>query len=229
MSGNGTNTSQTQDNKPAGNAGGGAAGSQPPKNEQREHSEPRINLSPFIVECGDHKNSGLFLVDTLKLKLRGRADRANWRGHGGYTSQMPDIPGMRLEVHPRDQIVIEFDPLEQDKPLRDKIETIYQNAEVTIRPVGGEKVNPWPRIEHKLNIHQMKSLLLEIARKVHVENVEARSFIVVRGKVPTLDELAQQPGKELYDHWSINERRPRFVEDADAWINKLENSREHVG
>lgn len=186
-----------------------------------------FQFPPFVVECGDGKNSGIITVDALKLRLRGRAARANWRGNGGFVSKLPDIPGIRLEVSPRDLKVRIFDPLESDKALRDRIERTIRETEAPIRDANGSPVNPWPEAVHELDVHTMKTLLLEIARKTLVgTNEDARFFYNVQGEVPSLDALKRTPGNELFDPWNTNPRKPKFKKDAEAWMQRLERNPE---
>ncbi len=199
----------------------------------KETQAAKRNIAPFTVEIGDRKNSPLIRMNHLRLWLRGNWDKAKYgtttympRDGIGECGAMPVIPGIRLEVNPRAGTVKIFDPLGDpaNKDLVEQIENVLKGSAdyVTIREVGSEKVRAWPTAEHELDDDMMKSLLLEIARNVHGP-VEHRVFTAMAGsRVPTVKELDDFPGDELYDPWSSNPDRPVYVKDAKVWRQKMQ-------
>jgi hypothetical protein len=204
--------------------------SQPNQNQgQGQHQAPKqqaqaIQIAPFIVECGDDRNRGRIPIDVLKLHVRGRWHKAAYsrpdggRSIGDRMSKFPDTPGIRLEVKPREGILRIFDPLETDTKLMDAINRAYDEvSEIKT----GRKQGAWPEDIHNLDVDEMKSLLLEIAKKVHAPPEQACMF-VIKGVVPTVKELADVPGRELYDPWSNSTDKPKYVDQVPAWRDRWE-------
>jgi hypothetical protein len=197
--------------------------------QQQQNKAQRTVIAPFTVECADNR-SRTIQVTTLRQQFPGRWDKSNVIGQGVILGLLPPIiPGVRLTVSPRDRTVHIHDPLGDDPALCRIIEKAQHEGQ-QIRNAFGSTVGK--RVEtrtQKLDEHETKTLLLEIARSVHTDNEDAVRFIVIKGAVPTEQELADFSGKELYDMMSNNPHKPKFKEDAEAWEKKLDQTRNEVG
>lgn len=200
----------------------------PPTVMPRSGPQP-IDIAPFEVEAGDVNNSSLIPIDTLTMRIRGAWDNANYAATKyqpslGGIGQMPRIPGVRVAVNVRRGLVRVYDPLANDPDLCKKIEGVLSNPDnATIMPWGGEKVRPWDTSEISLDADKMKSLLLELARKTR-EPQAVRTYNVVNGEVPTVEAVNNLPGREIYDPWSNSREKPRYVDQVDAWQERLHSA-----
>jgi hypothetical protein len=183
-------------------------------------------LQPFTVECGDDKARTICL-DHMRMHLRGRWSRSFFPGRGlGILNNMPDIPGMYINLNPRQRKLVISDPLSENKRLLDDINKVATGD-------GGFQLKSmfanWsPResmVHEKLDEDLVVSLMIEIATKVYGSSP---CMLKVPGsEPPTLKQIeaAQKsgklPGRELYDPWSNSQDKPRYKEDAkmakDAW------------
>jgi hypothetical protein len=240
---NKTQSQAKPDNKPEGkpapdagqqNVQGYDGQSRPPQlpTQQAQRYE-RPLLPPFMVELcdGDPKKcSGLIQVTTLRQQLRARWDKSKIIGYGEMHNRMPAIiPGVTLTVHPRDSKVIIHDPLTDNPALCEQIKRAQDGGEVTIRNAYPQPIKPTPTAEQELDMHELKTLMLEIARATYNKVPEGNFYVAVKGRVPTVQELEEYPGDELYDVMSNNPMKPRFKKDAEAWKHRLENVRNEVG
>ena len=184
------------------------------------------SIAPFTVECGDDRNRGMISFDALRLRLRGRWDKSKFyrangaRQIGELMSKMPDTPGIRLTVTRRSMTLRIFDPLEEDKALLDKVQKAMDDVHAVKQ--SGRKIGAWPEAVHKLDEHQLKSVLLEISRKVHAPVDQACMFAVMGSTVPTLAQLENYPGRELYDPWSNSVDKPMFTDQLAEWSDRWE-------
>lgn len=202
------------------------------RDQEREDRRARLAefsvIDPFTVEFGDQKNSGQITLDTLLLRLRGAWLNGNFAKRGNYLPQSQlrhgDIMGQRLYLNTRQMKVRIYDPYSDDQKALDHLNKQLNSGEVTIRPAGGFKFKVEDEILLDLDEHQMKSLLLELARKHHVPEDIRTVQAVDQGVIPTEQQIEDLnlPGFELYDPWSQNPRRPRFKKDAAAWLDKMD-------
>ena len=190
-------------------------------NENAQKPVVRV-VAPFTVELGDDNNRTI-TVDTLKLRLRGHWKKGNFfnrkgggRDIGATMMQMPDLPGIRLAVNPREGTVRIYDPLADDKELVEQANRVMDHA-YAAKQWGG-KLTFVEEVLTPLDPDQMKTLLLEISRSVHGK---CPVMTVFQGEVPKAEQLKEQPGRELYDMWSSNEDRPRYVDQVSAWKERM--------
>ncbi len=174
---------------------------------------------PFTVEFGDSKNSHQFIVGILAgLTVGGRWKRENVPAPslGEQMAQMPDIPGQQLTVLPRERKAVLTDPLEQDQDTLKRANRIMQGG--VMRSEGGGMTFA-PRMDLPLeDEHQLKTLVLTMARWVKCGNC-----FVVKGSIPTPEQIDAMAGEEIYDPSNTNQfGHPRFVKDVPAWRNKIE-------
>ena len=64
---------------------------------------------------------------------------------------------------------------------------------------------------------QIKTLLIEFGRHLKKDNPTLR---IVSGQMPKAEQLEKMPGRELYDPWSNNPYKPRYVDQVDQWKNQ---------
>lgn len=190
-----------------------AAGS-PPASAQSHHQEraPRA-IPPVTVEFGDDCNRTI-TIDTLKARLRGKYSQMR-RDAGAIMNRMPDIPGQRMTIDFASRLVRIFDPLENDKDLLSKINSV--TAEATVIASGGGKFTFVTASEQKLNADELKTLIIEICTLV--ENKSA--FVVDGTQLPSERAIESLPGFELFDVWNSG-RKPKYKKDAEAYFDKME-------
>lgn len=126
---------------------------------------------------------------------------------------MPDIPGLRMKIIPKDHKAILYDPLEDDP---DRIARINRVAERARAIYKGAPFTFVPASEFELNPDMLKTLLIELNRKV-----DTRCCVVVDGTLPGLDDIAKLDGRQLYDPWN-NGRKPTYVDEVDDWMGRLD-------
>ena len=185
--------------------------------EATEERSGRVGL--FTVEFGD-PNNRTCVVNCLRLKVRGswslaklHARPEGGRDVGSAMTAMPDIPGLRMTVLPRDKKAILFDPLEEDSERLRRINSISERARAIFRGA------PWTfvdRSEHTLNDDTLKTLVMELVRKV-----ESKCCHVVDGKLPTIEQVEGMPGRLLFDPWN-NGRKPTYVDQVEDWQQGLD-------
>jgi len=184
--------------------------------------------APFVVEFGDDGNRSI-TIDTLRLTVRGAWSVATLhnreeggRDLGAVMSGMPAIPGLRMAVDPRAGTAVLFDPLSDDEELRERITRVLNRSVVlktreTIKAVKDQ--------EFELNDDQLKTLCIELVRKctgracgVHGVHLSAK---LVKGDLPTEEQIGQMPGEELIELWNEG-RHPRYRKDVPQWEKRLE-------
>ena len=163
--------------------------------QQAVAAKQRATIQPFEVEVSTH-NSGMWHSMVLNQTYRGR-----WSIHKQGTrtasissrmSTMPDIPGIRIKLVPKDNKVISTDPLEGENRLLNSISSTYRGA----MPGFGGTFTSVPRSEKVLDDDMFKTLLLEL-RDCTVR--KTATLEVVSGAMPTVDQIESLPGRELND------------------------------
>lgn len=213
----------------AGSAGGGAGGNEfvnvgsgaggsggPAESGRRQPTEyPPIR---FVVECADIRNSSTIPLDHMRLRLRGRWVKSlvNASQDLGELSKMPDSPGMYVEMLSRDLSLRIFDPLEHKPELMERLNKAMDDIQAI---KTGRRMRPVPEVAHILDPDTFKSLLLEIARKVH-DTPERRCMELIKGDVPLVAQLQDYPGRELFDPWSNSQTKPTFVDQLGKWRDR---------
>ena len=180
-------------------------------------------IAPFTVECADSRNRTIMLNSIPLAPLRGRWSISSYNGkeggqHPGTPLQsMPDVPGLHIEVRPAEKKVRIYDPLEQNAALLAEINRVADQS-VSIKPSDG-KFTPVEATVIDLNEDQIKTLMLEIARRVYGKYPEMRP--VLGSKVPTEADLEGFAGDELFDPRSNSVDKPLHLKDYDAWLGRI--------
>lgn len=177
----------------------------------------------FIVEFGDDWNRNP-RIQTLTTPVRGQwsltslfqRDGVNGGPDVGQNmTSMPDVPGQCLKVSPRQGKVVLFDPLEQQPELLEKISTVLNKRRGT--SAMNTKRTFVKNLERTLNPDQMKTLLIELIRKED----EGTIHRVIKGNLPTMNEVDAMDGYQLHDVGSGNAYKPKYAKDADGWAREI--------
>jgi hypothetical protein len=127
---------------------------------------------------------------------------------------MPNIPGMYLTVSPGSKKVRVHDPLDDNDELLAAINKVADRAPA-VRP-SGQKFSAVPESVVDLDDDLLKTLLLEITRKVNHPTYKCL-HPVGGAMIPTEKDLEAYPGYEIFDPWSNSSEKPRYVKDVPAW------------
>jgi hypothetical protein len=175
----------------------------------------------FTVEFGDD-NCRNMVLKTLRLKVRGRWSLAilqsreiGGRDVGAAMSQMPEIPGLRLRVIPKELKIAIFDPLESKPELVERINRVFKAAR------GGASTTPYKAVERveqdfSKDPDKFKTLICELARMKDAGTVKMHD-----GKFPTEAEIDKMPGRELYDPGG-DARTCRYRDEFPEWSASLD-------
>lgn len=190
-------------------------------------SRQRSGVASFVVELADDGNRSITL-DTLRLTLRGRWSAATLhqredggRDLGNAMAGMPDIPGLRIAVSPRDKTAVIFDPLEDDEELRERITSVMNRSTIL---KTRETIKAVKKQRHELSEDQLKTLCIELYRKVNGEGFGVHgvhvSAVMVKGEMPSERDINKLDGSELYEQWNEG-RHPRYRQDVEEWEERL--------
>lgn len=180
--------------------------------------------APYQVEMGDDKCRTISL-DHLRLRLRGRWSRSNFKRDLGILNNMPDIPGLVVAINPKRSQLRIYDPLEEDPKLLAQINAVATSGEgVMIKSIFAKFVHV-PAVEHKLDEDTLVSLMLEVARK-HYGPSPCMMEVRGSGRIPSEEEIKDLQacgalkGRELFDPWSNSQDKPRFADDLKNFMDK---------
>ena len=175
-------------------------------------------LPEFTVEFGDDSNRTITL-DVFQTRVRGRWQRDKIIGRVlGAMGQMPDIPGIRMRVVPKEKKVVLYDPLDEDAKLMSRINATWSACQVisTGQPFRGLQDGEHSMGEHQMRDDEFKTLLFELRRKE-----ESGALRVIEGRIPDEEAIEQIAGRKLYDLWNRG-RHPKYEDEVPEWITGLE-------
>lgn len=190
-------------------------------NKQNEGKQ-KADIGNFTVEFGNTRGQQI-TVKTLRRTYRGtfalsdlhrRRDvngkAMTGRPVGDVMSQIPDTPGMRLEIDVSTRKVREYDPLADDP------ETLDRACRILSRAKGGVeiKMRAQESRTHELDEHTFKTLLREL-----VQIKDNGCAKVVSGKLPTHEDIRSLPGRFLHDPWA-SDRAFRFEDEYEKWLGE---------
>lgn len=179
--------------------------------EQAVLEKKGVYLASFEIEVSTH-NSGDWLCLFFDEKFRGR-----WSAHkqgsraASLTSDMlsmPDVPGMRMKVTPKNKTVEIYDPLESMADLLREMATVYQRASHIVRC----EFKPMPRQTRTLNDDELVTFLWQLRRIADGVNPV---FEVISGQLPTAKEIESLPGRELSSKGPYSKNKPKYKDDGD--------------
>jgi len=189
-------------------------------------AEEKTRVASFGVEIDTPRNGDVVLNSIPGCRLRGAiaASKPGFAKRDGDTptiprdqathlGALPPIPGMQLHVNPAKCAYTIIDPLYEDDELCRRIQSAMRANE---RPISGE-IRGVPPQKGELDVHRMKTL----CRELH-QLVETSYAKVVKGVLPSMEEIEDLPGKFLLNPGSvIPNSQPLFEEDMEAWVANL--------
>lgn len=190
--------------------------------------ETLTRIAPFSVQADHHNNSDLLLQSIPGCRLRSTitATRVVVDQRTGETripvdrarhlGQLPTpIPGMVIALNPNDCTYTIVDPLHGDAELCERLRLAI-NRDRSIRVSG--KLSGVKPLHGSLDQHRMKTLCREL-----LQIVASGDAVVVKGAMPTEEQVAGMPGKFLLNPGSqVRTSQPRFEEDLDEWADGLD-------
>lgn len=192
-----------------------------------EDSE-EISVMSFTIEADHPRNCDLLIQSIPGCRLRSAISGTKpvwdkkakrWRvplDQARHLASFPSTPGMRLKVSP-DNFEYEIsDPLHDNAELCDHI-TAFLKESSGVNAGSAEKINGVPPLKGKLDKHRMKTLCREL-----LGIVKANEAKVVGGKIPTIAEINDLPGKYLLNPGlRTATSQPTYEEDFEAWVDNL--------
>ena len=136
------------------------------------------------------------------------------RDQASLLGQFPNLQGMELHVNPAKLTYVVLDPLAEDEPTCERIKKLMDS----LGPFRtGDKLRGVPTQKGTLDLHRMKTLVREM-----IWLVEAGEARVVKGVLPTMDQVESLPGRTLLNAGSrVPNMQPVFEDQWDAWLNSL--------
>lgn len=201
----------------------------PPSGSGATAKETAQDGEPFsgevVIEMGDERNRR-FLWAPLGVELRGRWSRVNCTGDE-MTEQLamiPDIPGMQIVVNcnGRSRRMEVRDPLNDEKnqdlfeQLRKAVKDAFRTDQVPVKTTVVENADN----------SAVKTWLYYMRRFVNgcpIDETQRRrsggpQAFVVRGTLPSLEEIAKLPGKTRIEFGNQSPLAVRYLEDRKAAI-----------
>ncbi len=190
-----------------------------------------IIVAPWGIEADHPRNSDLLLQCIAGQRLRSALDGMKPAkdaktgeeyvpiDQSKHLAACPKVPGQQLHVNPEKCTYVIIDPLRDNEAVLTKLSR-FMASNSGMKSDG--KLNGMPKIEGKLDIHQMKSLNREM---LHLVNAgEAR--VVGKSRAPDLDDIEGLPGYFLLNPGShnIGTTQPRYEKDFPEWIDRLSHS-----
>jgi hypothetical protein len=183
-------------------------------------------IAPFGIEADHPRNADLMLQAIPNGRLRGRISASRTvldaktgeemvpQDQARHLGLLPQIPGMEIHVNPAKCEYVIVDPLASKPDLCEQIRKRMAQAGGT-RSVS--QIRGVPDQRGTLDEHRMKTLCREL-----VWLVEAGEAKLVKGVLPSLEDIEDLPGKFLMNPGSkIQNTQPRFEEDWEDWLSQL--------
>ena len=202
-----------------GDSGGGGTGGTGETGGTRRRGKAAPPRGAFVVELGDANNRTISIM-TLKIRLRGRYSASNMRRRDvGAMLQMPDIPGIHMGIDMGKRTVEIADPLREMPQLCAEITRHFESANIATGKVGPATKSC---VVYDLSDHELKTLVREIAYKC--ERKPGPDARLRKGRLPEADEIEALPGRFLSDPWNSSNERPKFEDEVQAFIERLQES-----
>lgn len=190
--------------------------------QAQAQQQNRRSLEPFTVEFADDycRNHTITTPPLQGLDIRGRWDTSRlakrpqgMRNLGEEATKIPSpIPGAYLRVDPVRRTVRLFDPLSATDAGKATLE--HYNKVAKGVPILRER-QPFEAIQHEVDDDQLKTLLIELHRKL-----ASRCIDVVEGTLPSLKQIEQLSGHELYDPSNPGDDKPKYKKDLQAFKDR---------
>jgi len=188
-----------------------------------------IGLETFVVEANGIRNNDILIQSIPGCKLRGRINSnrrtlVNLQDRGTpvvppdqvrFLGQLPDdIPGMMLKVIPSKRTVVIIDPLNENEELSKKITESLSRME---RIGSRVEIRGVPNRTEVLDEDRFKTFLREV-----IQIVEAGFMEVVKGTLPTIEQVNNLPGDYLLNPGSrVHTTQPKYEKDLESWTRNL--------
>ena len=197
-------------------------GNQPQQPQSGGNNRGRRDIDSFTVEFADNYCRN-FTVTTPPLQgidIRGRWDTSRlaqrpqgMRDLGQEAVKIPSpIPGAYLRVDIARGMIRLEDPCETTDAGKAALAQYNKVAKGV--PSLREK-QPFEALQYKVDDDQMKTLLLELHRKK-----ESECIVIVEGELPTIKQIENLPGDELYDPSNQGEDKPRYKKDLQKFRDR---------
>lgn len=185
-------------------------------------------FQPFTLEIGDcnakgpmvnRKNRGI-LMQTVKMKLRGRFSFGNQRGRTfGQLAGMPDVAGQFIEIKPNGRRIRIFDPFDPDEenPGDENYKSLLKDINATLEGAVHGHFKVEATSEPKLNEHQFKTFVRELIQWDESQNIY--KFHV--GQMPTIEQCDKLPGEYMCNHYHSGQV-PRFESEWGKYLDNLQ-------
>ena len=189
--------------------------------EQSDNSNKRQppHVGPFEIEFDAHNNAGV-RISTMKENFRGRFALTKLGQRmttvGSAMVAMPDIPGIRFRVMPKDRTIEIYDPLTDDPNLVNEVNRVMKNAMVA----AGAPYGPVATRRQRFSADMFKTLLIELRNGMEAPKPACR---VTKGEMPTRSQIDSLPGRQLHDPGNMGGRQCKYKDEVDAWEQRIDS------
>lgn len=186
-------------------------------------------VSPFAIEADHPRNCELLLASAAGVRLRSAFDgmkpAIDKQGnphvpHEQATTfaSFPRMPGMQIHVNPAKLSYKIIDPLYKDDALCERITSVIRK--LTATSPNAKFTGHAPKEVENVDPHNMKTLCREMFNLVKCGEAK-----VVRGDLPTKDEIEQLPGYFLLNPgMHSTTTQPRYEHEFQEWIDRLSHN-----
>ena len=201
-----------------------------------EKKEKRSMLQPFVIEARTPRNQDLLIQNLDGMKLRGAVSTSievfdrNWEGTeddleddleeremmtrpaaANNIDGIGELPGQQLYVNPSTGEWKTSDPLYKKPAVLERVRRALRRS-IGIAVVGQKLRGLRPK-QGKINPDQMKSLCRELSCFV-----TAREAKVLKGRMPSEEEIDNMPGRELLNWMNRqNWKQPNYKDQYEDW------------
>lgn len=181
-------------------------------------SAPAPKVMPEIeIEFGDDRNRVFAWGPTMEI-LRGAWSRRNLHSDELVEdlAAMPDIPGIRIRMSYERKLAVIYDPLalESNKDVCEKIARIifdrFRRREGPAKPV--ERRN--------MDVDDLKTWLYGMRRRL-----DSNSARLIVGDLPSLDQIANLPGRTRIEMYNSSSRACKWKEEFDRYTDAIISGR----
>ena len=203
-----------------------------------EKKKKAVSPSPFVIEAQTPRNQDLLIQNLDGMRLRGAVkatvevfdrgweqneeeeddpDEMQMVSHPASAHLIDgigELPGERLYVNPETGEWKTQDPLYGKKSTLERIRMSMRRA--LGFGIVGQKLHGMKPRKGTIDSDRMKSLCEELL--CFVEAGEAR---VVKGRIPTLEEIKQMPGRTLLN-WMNRQswKQPKYRDQLEGWEHR---------
>lgn len=189
-------------------------------------TKAEVFVLPFTLEADHPRMCDLRIQNIPNLELRSAIDgsKGSVDKDGNFSipadqaigmAGCPKIPGMRIEVDPKELTYRAYDPLSEQPELLIKITNYLRKK----RGIGvGKKLSFVPEQKGKLDKHQMKTLCREL-----VFMMNAKEMTLVSGVEPEMEDIEELPGRFIQNPGAVRYKnaQPRYEDQMEDHIERL--------